>query len=45
MAKNTFVVEVTFNLTCFLYQICLTGKSYESDCFYVRNIKKPVKHL
>ena len=35
----------TINLTRFLYQICRTGKSDENDCFYVQNIKNPVKHL
>ena len=38
------------NLTCFLYQICLTDKSDENDYLYVQNteqrrIKNPVKHL
>ena len=27
----------TINLTHFLYQICLTGKSDENDCLYVQN--------
>ena len=27
----------TINLTRFLYQICLTGKSDEKDYFYVQN--------
>ena len=35
----------TINLTRFLYQICRTGKSDENDCFYVQNIRNPVKHL